>query len=68
MEAYHKKVVELAQNPGLLNSIKSKLAHKLDSTRLFDTIKGVRSLEEAYRQIWDLHKKGSPPQMLKVLK
>lgn len=63
---YEEKAVKLANDPADLSAIKKKLAHQGRSSQLFNTSAGVEMLQNAYKMIWNLHKEGKKPKMLKV--
>ena len=50
-EAYTEKAIELALNPALLQSVRSRLSQKGKSMPLFDSRLYVRNLENLYRDI-----------------
>lgn len=52
LEAYEAKAIELANNPIALNKIKEKLLTEKNSSKLFDTTRFAKSLEECYQTMW----------------
>ena len=66
IEEYEKLAYELASNPDSLATIKEKLAAHIATAPLFDAKRLTRHLEEAYRLMWDNHKKGNPPTTIHV--
>jgi protein O-GlcNAc transferase len=66
LEDYEKLALKYATNPDMLSAIKSKLAENRSTFPLFDTTRYTRDIEVAYTRMWDLSKKGKPPQSFKV--
>lgn len=64
--AYEELAVRLASNPVLLTGIRQKLAANRLTTRLFDTPRFTRHLEDAYTQIYERHRQNLPPEHLQV--
>ena len=63
---YEALAVKLAREPWRLAAIRSKLRATRDTNALFDTARITRSLEAAYRKMWDIQQSGSPPQTFAV--
>ncbi len=57
---YEEKVVELCQSPALLAEIKTRLASGIDCPA-FQTFPFVRSLENAFTEMWRRHATGFEP-------
>lgn len=51
----------LARDPAALKSLREKLARNRLSAPLFDTDATRRSIEAAYRQMWEIAKRDEPP-------
>jgi predicted O-linked N-acetylglucosamine transferase (SPINDLY family) len=64
--AYEELAVSLATNPALLAGIRQKLAANRLTTRLFDTPRFTRHLEDAYTQIYRRHLENLPPDHIHV--
>jgi predicted O-linked N-acetylglucosamine transferase (SPINDLY family) len=65
-EQYEEVAVQLAENPGLLEKIKRKLAHNRLKTALFDTRSFTKHLEVAYTRVQERHRAGRAPQTIFV--
>jgi predicted O-linked N-acetylglucosamine transferase (SPINDLY family) len=63
---YERRAVDLAQNPAHLSALKQKLASKLRSAPLFDSIRFTRHLESAYGALHARHAAALPPEHLHV--
>ena len=61
LEEYETLALRLAREPGLLASIKSKLASNRDRCPLFDTPRFTRHIEAAYSHMWQRHQRAEPP-------
>jgi protein O-GlcNAc transferase len=61
MQAYEEKALELASAPGLLDSLRDKLAQGRTSHVLFDTDRFRRHLEAAYSIMVERHRSGLAP-------
>jgi predicted O-linked N-acetylglucosamine transferase (SPINDLY family) len=64
--AYEELAVSLATNPALIAGIRQKLAANRLTTRLFDTPRFTRHLEDAFTQIYERQRNGLPPEHLQV--
>jgi predicted O-linked N-acetylglucosamine transferase (SPINDLY family) len=62
LEAYRTLATSLAADRPRLRALRQKLEHERDDCRLFDTVRFTRSLERAYRQMWERARRGEPPQ------
>ncbi len=58
--------VDLANNPNKFHSLREKLKKNKQTYPLFDTQLFVESLENAYAQIWELHKTQRAPRAIEV--
>ena len=58
---YEAMALRLAQEPGLLSSLKERLAQNRDTSPLFDTKRFARHVESAYVTMWERHRRGEPP-------
>ncbi|MBY0382255.1 MAG: tetratricopeptide repeat protein [Xanthobacteraceae bacterium] len=65
-EDYEALALKLARDPGLLASIKAKLAANRSSAPLFDTARYTRHLEAAYLTMVERARRGQPPQTFAV--
>jgi predicted O-linked N-acetylglucosamine transferase (SPINDLY family) len=63
---YEELAVHLAGHPAALKEIRETLAAQRTTRPLFDTPRLVRSLEKAYRAMWDMYASGRPPQPIVV--
>jgi protein O-GlcNAc transferase len=61
LEQYETLALRLAQEPALLESVKTKLAQHRDRCVLFDTERFARHIEAAYLTMWERHQRGEPP-------
>jgi protein O-GlcNAc transferase len=60
LDEYEAMALRLAQDPGLLASLRAKLARNRDSYPLFDTERSTRHIEAAYKIMWEKHQHGEP--------
>jgi predicted O-linked N-acetylglucosamine transferase (SPINDLY family) len=58
---YEALALRLAREPGLLSSLKARLAQNRNSSPLFDTKRFARHVEAAYVTMWERHRRGKPP-------
>ena len=58
---YEALAFRLARDPGLLASLKQKLAQNRDTYPLFDTERSTRHLEAAYVTMWERYQRGEAP-------
>jgi predicted O-linked N-acetylglucosamine transferase (SPINDLY family) len=65
-EAYERKALELATNPGLLARVKQKLAAAKNDSPVFDTVARVRALERGFIAMVERHRAGLPPDTLVI--
>jgi predicted O-linked N-acetylglucosamine transferase (SPINDLY family) len=63
---YRATALRLARCPEELAALKARLAAAGGSAPLFDTARFARSLERAYRMMWERHAAGEPPQPFTV--
>jgi predicted O-linked N-acetylglucosamine transferase (SPINDLY family) len=56
--------LKLAQEPGLLRSIRRKLEQNRLTHPLFDTDRFRRNIEDAYTMMWSTAQRGDPPKAL----
>jgi predicted O-linked N-acetylglucosamine transferase (SPINDLY family) len=66
LSEYEELALTLAREPWRLTAIKAKLHAARDTSALFDTVKITRSLEAAYRRMWDIHQSGAAPETFAV--
>jgi predicted O-linked N-acetylglucosamine transferase (SPINDLY family) len=66
LEDYEALALKLARDPGLLASIKAKLAANRLTTPLFDTERYTRQLEAAYTKMWQRAQNGEAPESFDV--
>ena len=55
---YEALALRLAREPGLLSSLKSRLAQNRNTFPLFDTKRLARHVEAAYVTMWERHRRG----------
>ena len=67
LEEYEALAVRLAHDPNGLKAIKYKIAQNQLKMPLFDTSRFVRSLELAYKKMWDIFLSGELPRQIQVL-
>ena len=65
-EAYEALALRLAREPALLHGVRQKLAGNIMSTPLFNTTRFARSIEAAYTEMWEIHRRGESPQSFSV--
>ena len=58
---YEALALRLAQERGLLSSLKARLAQNRLTSPLFDTKRFARHVEAAYVTMWERHRSGEPP-------
>mmetsp|Transcript_66823 Transcript_66823/g.159921 ORF Transcript_66823/g.159921 Transcript_66823/m.159921 type:complete len:753 (-) Transcript_66823:53-2311(-) len=60
-QEYEERAVELAMDPGKLNSLKWRLQQARLTCPLYDTHMWVRDVERAFSHMWDLYAEGEEP-------
>ena len=60
LQEYEKSALMIARDPGLLASLKAKLAHNRETFPLFDTARFTRDVEVAYTKMWQRSQRGEP--------
>jgi protein O-GlcNAc transferase len=60
-DEYEALALRLARNPGLLASVKSKLARNRATSPLFNTGLFARHMEAAYTTMWERYRRGEAP-------
>jgi protein O-GlcNAc transferase len=65
-EQYEARAVALAREPALLGRLRARLHANRPTSPAFDTNRGVRNFERAYRLMWETYLSGKPPQPLTV--
>jgi predicted O-linked N-acetylglucosamine transferase (SPINDLY family) len=63
---YEALAIKLALNPSLLSLIKNKLRENINHSPLFDMASYTRSLESAYKEMYQRHMHNLPPKDLVV--
>ena len=63
---YETAARRLATGPSMLRSIKARLEANRSSSRLFDSPRLCRDLEEAYSTMWDIYQRGDSPRAFTV--
>jgi predicted O-linked N-acetylglucosamine transferase (SPINDLY family) len=63
---YEALALRLASDPALLASVRARLAENRNTHALFDTERFCRHIEAAYTQMWELFRRGEPPQSFAV--
>jgi predicted O-linked N-acetylglucosamine transferase (SPINDLY family) len=66
LEDYEALALNLALDPGRLDALKARLALNRDRAPLFDTPAYTRSLEAAYRTMWERQRSGQLPESFAV--
>ncbi len=66
LEHYEQLLVELATEPARLRELRARLAQNRLTMPLFDIERYTRDLESAYRQMYERHQAGLPPEHLYV--
>jgi len=64
--AYEERAVHFGTHPEELATLRKKLSANRHTTALFDTETYTRHLESAYRQIYERHQAGLPPDHVQV--
>jgi predicted O-linked N-acetylglucosamine transferase (SPINDLY family) len=64
--AYEERAVHFGTHPEELATLRKKLSANRHTTALFDTGSYTRHLESAYRQIYERHQAGLPPDHVQV--
>jgi len=54
--------LRLAKRPGLLLSLRERLARNRSTTRLFDSERSTGDIEAAYVRMWEIWRSGEDPQ------
>lgn len=65
-DAYEALALELAENPERLAEVKDKLAQNRSAAPLFDTAGFVRHIEDAYRQVYQIHFNENEPETFAI--
>ncbi|GEM_PF-1050280 len=63
---YESLAMHLASHPDALAIIRKKLADKRLTAPLFDTLRFVRNLEKAYKEMWEIFISGEKPRAIHV--
>jgi len=63
---YEARALALAKSPTELATLRQKLAENRMTTPLFDSRRFTRNIENAYEQMWELHRMGKKPQPIVV--
>lgn len=63
-EGYVQRVLALARDAGCLADVRAQLVRARTEAPLFDSGRFARDLEALYRQMWEQHEAGLPPQHL----
>ncbi len=63
---YETLAIQLAQNADTVRDLKSRIAQARMTAPLFDARRFVAGLEDAYRQMWEGHLAGDPPQVIEA--
>jgi protein O-GlcNAc transferase len=63
---YERLAIELATQPEKLTALRQRLADNRLAAPLFDTARLTRSIEAAYRAMYDRHRAGLPPDHLVI--
>lgn len=66
-EEYEALAIKLAQDADAVRNLKSRVAEARQTAPLFGTQRFVLGLEDAYRQMWEGHLKGNPPQLIEAI-
>jgi predicted O-linked N-acetylglucosamine transferase (SPINDLY family) len=65
-ENYEASALALARDPGLLATLKEKLARHQKTYPLFNTERFTRHLEAGYIAMWERYQRGEPPASIGV--
>jgi len=66
LDEYETKALQLATQPAMLAAVRHKLQSQRDTQPMFDTDRFRRHIEAAYRQMWDIFKRGTAPRSFTV--
>ena len=66
LDEYEAVALKLATDPGLIASLRKKLAGNRETSPLFDTDRTRRHIERAYVTMWDIAQRGAPPHSFAV--
>jgi predicted O-linked N-acetylglucosamine transferase (SPINDLY family) len=66
LSEYEALAFRLASEPSQLRSIREKLAQNRFTRPLFDTDRFRRNIETAYIRMWEIWRRGEPPQSFRV--
>ena len=61
LDDYEALALSLARNPRFLQSLRRKIDQNRLTMPLFDTQRYTRNIEAAYRQMWDIARRGEAP-------
>jgi protein O-GlcNAc transferase len=62
LDEYEALALRLAKRPGLLLSLRERLARNRSTTRLFDSERSTGDIEAAYVRMWEIWRSGEDPQ------
>ncbi len=63
---YEALAIKLARDAGAVRDLKTRIARTRGTAPLFDANRFVAGLEDAYRQMWERHLAGEPPQVIEA--
>jgi protein O-GlcNAc transferase len=63
---YEMIAIRLGKDPSALTSLKARLCRNIFSQPLFDTRGFVRSMEQAYTEMWNRHRQGRPKRIIRA--
>lgn len=63
---YEALAIKLAQDADAVQDLKSRIAQARETAPLFDAMRFVAGLEDAYRQMWECHLAGDSPQLIEA--
>jgi predicted O-linked N-acetylglucosamine transferase (SPINDLY family) len=66
LDEYEAVALKLATDPGLIASLRKKLAGNRETSPLFDTDRTRRHIERAYVTMWDIAQRGESPRSFAV--
>jgi predicted O-linked N-acetylglucosamine transferase (SPINDLY family) len=66
LDEYQAMALRLARDANLLAGLRARLEANRKTSPLFDAGRFARSIEEAYRTMWEIHASGQPPHAFRV--
>lgn len=66
LDEYEARALQLATQPALLSELRARLQRNIQTAPLFDTVRYVHALEQAYSTMYQCHLRGEAPSTFEV--